>query len=593
VGRWYITLIDFATTTSPAVAIDQPTRSVRSFFSKYESVNNPVISEFISSIPDSFSDAVNRLMQTYVHSSSSTTNEFLLNNRLKLQKFIGKFHSEADTMTTGVTNGITLLNDPTTKLFVSIHQPNLFAYSGVFKKIVLLQTLKNMIEKRGREKDHSKKIVNLFLIVDHDFIGEIWIRLAQLPSVKHSLGRLELRLPVSNSKKWQMICNMPIPGRTVLDYWRKQITSWIRKNSSSSLISSASNRSFILDNFEQFWQEVELSYSKAKSYSDFNSFLMSQIVNKIWGYDTLFVRLTDISPVFEDGFRYLISNFSQYSDVLRKSENMFLRHGIDTGVSSSSYIYAPVWLHCKCGSKASVKIHEMHKKDQITLEGTCISCKRNLQINLGNKHKLELLKDEEVLHQLSPRAIPILLLLSRELGITCYAGGTGGSMNYTVVGSLAFKKLSIDMPPLTLAWPSREIYYGFGQSEALEFAQLTKQSDVMPYLESLKQKNAEYGNKIKPLIEERSQRVKAGKSIQTLLSDLFNLKEEQRKIRRLIKIAYKVKNAVYMNPCFVDYAVNFGVANTEMQWRENLLNNTNNSLTAPILMATKIKPIQK
>src|ERR671931_485377 len=162
-------LIDFATTTSPAVAIDQPTRSVRSFFSKYESVNNPVISEFISSIPDSFSDAVNRILQTYVHSSSSsstTTNEFLLNNRLKLQTFIGKFHSEADTMTTGVINGITLLNDPTTKLFISIHQPNLFAYSGVFKKIVLLQILKNMIEKQGRGeevgKDNSKKIVNLF-----------------------------------------------------------------------------------------------------------------------------------------------------------------------------------------------------------------------------------------------------------------------------------------------------------------------------------------------------------------------------------------------------------------------------------------------
>lgn len=28
----------------------------------------------------------------------------------------------------------------------------------------------------------------------------------------------------------------------------------------------------MLDNFEHFWREVELSYSKAKSYSDFNSF---------------------------------------------------------------------------------------------------------------------------------------------------------------------------------------------------------------------------------------------------------------------------------------------------------------------------------
>ena len=57
------------------------------------------------------------------------------------------------------------------------------------------------------------------------------------------------------------------------------------------------------------------------------------------------------------------------------------------------------------------------------------------QINLGNTHTLELLKEEHVLRQLSPRAIPILLLLSRDLGVTCYASGTGGSMDYTVVGA--------------------------------------------------------------------------------------------------------------------------------------------------------------
>ncbi len=618
-------------------------RGVKSLFSKYERVSNPLVSQFISSIPDNFSGAVDRILHICAKSPPAAAplpiNDFILNNRVKLQKFIKKFHSEAGTMTADVSNSITLLNDPSTKLFVSIHQPNLFAYGGIFKKIVLLQTLKNEVEKKeeankqqeelqvrqkGKEDHSSKKIVNLFLIVDHDFMDG-WVRLAQLPSVKHSLGRLELRLPVSTSNKWRMASNMPIPGQTVLNYWRKQITSWIRKNSASSIVSSAYNKSNMRDNFEQFWQNVELSYSKAKSYSDFNSFLMSEIVNTIWGYDTLFVRLTDISSVFEDGFRYLISNFDKYSDALRKAENMFLRHGIDTGISASTYLNAPVWLHCECGSKASVKIYEKELllplrqeqqrqqrgqerrgetgevqeerserqqqkpkqkeelQKQIILKGTCISCKRDLQVNLGNKHTLELLKQEQILHQLSPRAIPILLLLSKELGVTCYVSGTGGSMDYTLVGGIAFKELSINMPSLTLIWPSRDIYYGIGQLEALELVQLTKQYDVIPYLESLKQKNADYEGKIKPLIEERNRKVKAGESIQTLLLDLFNLKEEQRKIRRRIKITYKVKNAVEMSPCFVDYAVNFGMANTETQWREHLLNN-NNSLATPILM---------
>ena len=44
-----------------------------------------------------------------------------------------------------------------------------------------------------------------------------------------------------------------------------------------------------------------------------------------------------------------------------------------------------------------------------------------------------------------------------------------------------------------------------------------------------------------------------------------------------------------MSPCFVDYAVNFGMANTQIQWRGHLLNNEN-SLAAPILMMTGAIP---
>src|SRR5918911_1063645 len=584
--------MNFQTSHSTSSSISgQSSIDVRWPFLKYEGINNPIVSEFISSIPTSFVDIVNRISHMYTY-NNYRANDFTLNNRIKLQKFIRKFHLDADTMTDNVNNKIALLNDPRTKLFVSIHQPNLFAYSGVFKKMVLLQAVKDLIEKQEEEKNPNKKIVNFFLIVDHDFVEDMWIRIAQLPSIKHSLGRLELRLPVSNSKRWQMVCNIPPPGRTVLDQWKKQIMYWIKKNSSSYAISSPSIKLRLIDNFNQFWNEVELSYQKAKSYSDFNSFLMSQIVNKVWGYDTLFVRLTDISSVLEDGFKYLISNFNVYSDALRKAEGMFLRHGIDTGVSSSSYLNAPVWVHCKCGSKAPVKIYDRQalgggiQGQEILLKGICISCKNDICVNLGKKYAMDLLKEEKVIHRLSPRAIPILLLLSRDLGIACYASGTGGSMDYAVVGSMVFKALSVNTMP-TVIWSSKDIYYGIGQSEALEFAQLAKQSDIVPYLKSLKEKEVEYRNKIIPIIAERNHRIKSGESIQTLLEDLFELKEQQRKIRRSIKMTQKAKNAVSMSPCFVDYAVNFGVANTEIQWRENLLNN--NNLASPVIMKTTTK----
>ena len=76
----------------------------------------------------------------------SRKNNLILNNQVKLQKFIEKFH-KVNTMTPSVYNKLNFLSDPETEILISLHQPNLFAYSGIFKKIVFLETLKDNISK--------------------------------------------------------------------------------------------------------------------------------------------------------------------------------------------------------------------------------------------------------------------------------------------------------------------------------------------------------------------------------------------------------------------------------------------------------------
>jgi hypothetical protein len=542
--------------------------NVRSLFSKYEEVENPILSQFISSIPGTFSSAVKMMLSS--SSSLMDENSFILKNRMKLRKYIEEFHFEANTNTNKVIDRCELLSNPATEIITSIHQPNLFAYSGVFKKIVLSQTIKRTVE----EQNSTKKIIDLFLIVDHDFMDDVWIRVAQLPSIHHSHGILELRLPISNLNRWRIVSQMPLPNHTILHYWRRQINSWIKTSISRS---KNIDKLALMNNFEDFWRQVENAYGKAKTYADFNSFLMSQIVNNIWKYDTLFVRLSKLSPVFEEGFKFLISNFSSYSDSLRRAETAFLRHGIQTGVSSTSYLYVPLWLHCSCGSKGSVKIKS--DREQLELNGICMSCKKNLHLKIGNQTQINL--SEEIIRNLSPRAIPILLLLSRDLGVTNLVSGTGGSMDYTVVASIVFRELGIDMPRI-LVWPSNDVYAGFSQSEAMNILKFKERSYILRYLEELKLQNAEYENKIKPLIVERARKIKEHEPIQILLSNLFNLKEEQRKIRQNIKITEKVSNALGLKPCFIDYAVNFGMMRTEQLWHQNLSNNKN--LISPVVM---------
>ena len=548
-------------------SISPTTQCIRSLFSQYERVNNPILSEYISSIPESLSDAVKRVREQL----TVTNIENILSNRRKLAKHIAAFHEQAGTDFPAVDKNRMNMQTPSAQILVSIHQPNLFAYGGVFKKIILLQTIKSMLEKGNDTTETNTRFINLFLIVDHDFMDDVWIRVAQLPSVRHSDGILELRMPITDSNRWKLVRNMEVPSVTIVEHWRKQVASWI-KNGALSLGLEKNERLALFENLEQFWKEVDESYNRARSYADLNSFIISRVVNKLWGYDTLFVRLSDISEVFEGGFNFLLNNFRKYSRILSESDMMFLRNGINTGVSQSTYLNAPVWLHCKCGSKASVKLNEV-ESGIFDLSGTCISCKRPLTVRLNGSQTIP----GGTLNELSPRAIPILLLLSRDLGLCCYASGTGGSMDYTMVGRLVFKELSIRMP-ITVIWASEDVYSGLGQREALQSLKFKNSAQVIKYAEHLRIALSNFNAKVAPLLSKRKDLAKDGQDLQGVLNELAVLKQEQRNTRQLLKISDKVIKATTLKPCIIDYAVNFG--NTENMWRNTLIQN--DDLATPI-----------
>lgn len=533
---------------------------VSTLFSKFGTMENPTVSEYISSIPNTLTEALSILLSSKFAQNFSAT-DYTFANRKRLGQYIKQFHNQANTLNPEINDSIGLLDDPSSKILVSIHQPNLFAYGGVYKKIILLETLRSMAESRSPDA----KLINLFLIVDHDFLEDIWIRMAQLPSIRHKSGILEIRTPVSNSKRWQMVCNSAPPPKNILESWKRQVKLWIRNASTGSF-----DKSILLRNFEHLWYEVEDAFARSKSYADFNAFFQSKVVNKIWGYKTLFVRLSEISPVFNKGFEFLLSNYDRYSTAVENAEGYFIQHNISTGVSSTAYLNAPVWIHCKCGSKASAKVLKVDKG--IIIRGKCMSCKSDLQIGFENTQELRF--SEDVVQKVSPRAIPILLLLSRELGIGCYASGTGGSVGYSIVGSLIFNELSVKIP-ITVVWPSEDHYIGFGQSEALETVQMKGEVEVVNYLQKLRTEDSAKSKEIRPLLMERNRLIDEGQPIEGVLSRLFSVKEQQRKIHSMSKVVEKVKNSLQIKPCFLDYGINFGIRDVELQWRQNLIENDN------------------
>ena len=547
---------------SNTVATIDGDSKLSAIFSRYLNSTDSDVSKFVQSIPSKFDQAVDILVKNPI----PKTDEFVVSNRELLQKATTSFHAKAGTLNQKIINQIDALSDERLKIIVGIHQPNLFAFSGVFKKIVLLESLSN------HSKRENYSIVPLFLIVDHDFMDDKWMHVAKLPSIRNATGVLDLRYPINDSKRWKISSMTDSPTRSLINYWENQIYNWIKNNKDLS----KSEVRTLYDRFQRFWNIVEEAFLLADNYSEFNSIIMSKISNVIWNYKTLFVNLSDLSQVFQRGYNFLLSENESYLNSLEKSETYFKEHGIYTGVSANLNKHSPLWLHCDCGSKASSKIS---RKDsgEIVLIGKCISCKKNLSLSIGMNGKVSI--PENKIDMVSPRAIPILLLLSRELAISGYISGTGGSIGYTIVGKKVFDELQIRLPAMML-WAANDVFTGIAQREASKYLEENNISNMSEFFIDINYKNDELRKKIEPLISRRNEIYMNKEQLQDLLNNLFYYKQEQRKIKDVIKNVQKSKNALKLKSCIIDYAVNLGIGQIEQKWSRKLVEN--NDLTRQV-----------
>ncbi len=544
-------------------AIDGQTR-FKSIFSKYLEIGDTDIDNFIQSIPSKFDRAVKAISDIQI----TNFDETILSNRRKLRDAIYDFHQKSGTLTSKVKSQIELIKNEKLKIIVAIHQPNLFAFSGVFKKIVMLETLSNHLEKPDEAP------LPLFLIVDHDFMDDSWVHVAKLPSMKNSSGILDIRYPMNDVKRWKIIFKTDPPTLSLVSYWENQVYTWIKSDKSLS----KENRKRLYNNLEKFWQIVEESLTNSKNYSEFNSHIMAKMINNVWDYKTLFVNLSDLSNVFKNGYNFLLSNNDVYLKSLERSETFFRNHGIHNGISSNSSKYSPLWLNCSCGSKG-YSILNKDVNGNTNLTGKCISCKKDLLTNVGAKNNISIPVDK--LSMVSPRAIPILLLLSRELKISSYITGTGGSLGYTIIGKRVYDDLKIKMPILLL-WASKDVYTGFAQKEALRVLQENNISDVSKFLIDANNKNHDFENKIKPLVSKRNLVYKDKDVLKNLLDELLHYKKEQRNLKSLINNVEKSNNALTLKPCIIDYVVNFGMESISNMWSSSLIKN--NDFASPLIL---------
>lgn len=490
--------------------------------------------------------------------------------RSGLSKYIRKFHSECGTFTSSVEEAVGKLEDGSCLLLMTAHQPNLFAYSGVLRKATLNRVLAERLSERL-----GLPVVSFFGVADHDFTDDRWVRSALLPDVERRGGVFELRVDLPPRI---MLSKSPKLSKRVLDDLHCKLRAWLNRQVSSldrlckSLGVECNPKSFgLVKNLEGFWGVVEDAYAKAGTYSDFNAFVMSKIVNDVWGYDTVFARFSECQRIFEKEFCFLLSHFDDYSRHVK--EATLSLSGDGRGVYGQEYLTVPFWYHCDCGSKA--RLMAELESESLVGRGACLACGKEYKVDFFSRKNPRI---SSFLDRISTRSLTMPLVFFDGLDVCCYVGGVGGQ-EYLQEAKYVSDHLGMSFPPVVI-WRPIDAYFGGGQLNALmRFRMLSGTFDLSRYsatVSELRKKVDGIEGEVKRLAraqklvandpelksEDKAEKTKAIFVRQTRMRKETGLPL----LTNNLKILENVASVMQLFPCIVDYAVSVGLKETSEQW---------------------------
>jgi hypothetical protein len=508
----------------------------------------------------------------------------VLERRASLSVHAETFHKDCGTLTASVQRRIEDLRNGTGLVLMTAHQPNLFAYAGVLRKATL-----NFVLARELEEMLKVPVVSFFGIADQDFTDDRWVKSCELPAVQKSGGVLSIEAKLPEKL---MLNKVAKPSRALLSEWKSEIETWLNEaiDSTGRLCRklglqetySSSTVSTLHENFASFWKITEDCWKRSKTYSDFNGFFMSSIVNGAWKYDTVFARFSECQQAFADDFCLLLSRFKDYSRLLREAKEMSQGVVTEGGVSDQEPYLVPFWYHCSCGSKARLLLEE--KNGSLFGSGKCVRCQEQHELNLGHKDNPDILS---VASQISARAIPMGLVFFNGLRPSCYVGGAAGR-TYLIETEHVAKGLGVPFPPAVI-WRPHDSYLGVGQTEALlELKRMCKDlgvedgSSARELLEAkvsdIRRRHDELEESKKKLLDKLKDRSgdlelkQEIKRISTSQSEIIKSSDFS-VVSHELKILENISIVLGLIPSIIDYAVNVGLKDTSNQWQQYLREN--------------------
>lgn len=413
-------------------------------------------------IPETFKELVDNI---YNNHDPKKITEKNLKNRRSFIDYTKKFHEEAGTLTSLVRERIERLEGENDCIFLlSAHQPNLMPYSGVIRKLALMEAVKRRLESL-----YSISVISLYSVSDETF-PDRWVKTTQLPDLTRRKGRLDLSNSEIKKKphhrltgygKYSIrISSIPRPSPEILAIWKGKIRNWIYDTLKSVRRRALKNAYTIADretenlfrNAREFFEILDESYEQAGNYADFNAFLLSKIVNGVFNYSTLFVRYSESQHILKDEISFLVFNYQDYFEALKEAKSRVRGTIIDMKL-------APFWHHCACGGLANLLVQDLSYPSYYS--GECTNCETNYRFSFLDI----ILESSSFFSNISLRAIPFLLTYSKGLRPDLFVGGMGGLRNYYPEAKIVADRLKVELPLIGI-WDSHDLYAGIGQLEA-------------------------------------------------------------------------------------------------------------------------------
>ncbi len=492
-------------------------------------------------------------------------NEAVLTKRSAFMRHAEAFHREAAIPFDADCRGIILM---------SAHQPNLFPYSGVVRKLVLV----NAVARQLRTSLNSP-VLELFCFADQDFADERYFREAQLPSVRSKGGTLELRLAVPSSYDKKLMCTVPKPGDAQIQKLKEQIERWT-KESAESVVKQCRQLGLqvpeiALDAHATF-EHIDKASEKSGNMADFNAFFLAYLTQDC-GFDTTFARFSQCQQVFSEEIVFMLEHLNLYAQLIERSHT-----------EPTSATPTPIWYHCSCGGKADVR---MAHASQAGLTATCRACHTTVEFKGDLRSSVE-----QMLPNISLRAEAMLLAFSG-IGITYYVGGKGG-IEYLRRANRVADGLHMPFPVVSI-WRPRDIYGGIGQLDAIlqllrtraeyNLANDERTCNVQVLNDELGELLSDVDRAILSLdtlkANVASRKIDGFKEIIGVIIQIqrqLKAQLDRNKIARDRSIINNVTTTLEVIPSILDYTINIGIKKTVAQWLNSLESNRPFTVDIPL-----------